>query len=236
MEGEHAEAWNNVAALSLRAGRPKAALAALSECVKYRRDAWQLWDNLASVAGEAGAWSVACDASLRLMTLTEGKRPPATEVLQGLVGAAEAEGAQSLIAVRTDELLAQACAAGAGGGGGEGPSELWALQARLRRLRGDARGAVECLVRRLRALQDGSAWESEQEPFDRFVLASCDLARAHLEADSPARDLAGVRMQLRGALKRTEERFGERESHARLQAALAEVQAREAALKEVTAA
>ena len=90
-------------------------------------------------------------------------------------------------------------------------------------------------MRRLRALQDGATWESEPEPFDSLVLASCDLARAHLDADSPVRDLAGVRMQLRGALKRTEERFGERESHARLQAALAEVQAREAALKEAAA-
>jgi len=232
MEGEHAEAWNNVAALSLRAGRPHAALAALSECVKHRRDSWQVWDNLASVAAHCRAWPVAAQAAARLLELTDNKRSPDAEVLQGLVGAAEAEGSGSLTAARTEELLAKACGAGAGGSGGAGPAELWRLQARLRRLRADSRGATECLARRLRALQDGTAWEGEQAAFDQFAEASCDLARAHAEdAAAQPRDLAGVRMQLRGAVKRTEERFGESEAHARMREVLALVQACEVELQ-----
>jgi hypothetical protein len=135
----------------------------------------------------------------------------------------------SLLAVRLEELLVKACTAGAGGAGGEGPAELWALQARMRRLRGDCRGAAECLARRLRALQDGAAWEREPAAFDLFVDASCDLAHAHAgDVAALPRDLAGVRMQLRGALKRTEERFGEAPAYGRLQVALAEVVRREA--------
>jgi tetratricopeptide (TPR) repeat protein len=227
-EPENGEAWNNVAALSLSAGRDASALAALQECVKHKRDAWPVWDNLATVAARCSAWSTAANAAATLLRLTSGKRAPEQEVLAGLVGAVEALGtAASPLATQVGAVL-QAAA-----GGGAASADTWALYARFRSARGDTTGAAECLARRLRALQDG-AWDRERAAFDAYVDASVALAEAHI-AHGAQRDLAGVRLQLRGALKRAAESFADTQPHARLTDALARVSAREDELRAAAA-
>ena len=230
-EPSHAEAWNNVAALSLRAGRRQPALAALQECVKHRREDWRVWDNMASVAAACCVWPTVAHAAVQLLRLTEGKRVPDAETLRGLCTAAVQEGASSLLFQRARDLLRDACAGGCGGGSGPAAAELWALSATLRAAAGEHAAAAECLVRRLRALQ-GTAWEAEPAAFEAYAQASCALAELH-EERGEARDLASARLQLRGLIKRAEERFCETLLFARAQACLERIVAREAVLRGV---
>ena len=39
---EHGEAWNNIAAIWVQLDRNKEAFSALGECVKHKRDSWQV--------------------------------------------------------------------------------------------------------------------------------------------------------------------------------------------------
>ena len=223
LEPDNGEAWNNVAALSLAAGRDASALAALQECVKHKREAWQVGDNLATVAARCQAWPTAASAASTLLRLTSGKRAPEFDVLRGLVAAVEAQAGAEMLTSQVGSVL-QAAAAG-----GAASADIWALYARFRAARGDTTGAAECLARRLRALQDG-AWDRDRAAFDAYVDASVSLAEAHL-ARSMARDLAGVRLQLRGAMKRAAEHFGETDAYRRMNDALLRVVAREGELR-----
>jgi Flp pilus assembly protein TadD len=54
LDPDNGEAWNNLAAVHLRRGRPQEAFCALSEAVRLRRDSWQTWSNYAAAAAEAG--------------------------------------------------------------------------------------------------------------------------------------------------------------------------------------
>jgi tetratricopeptide (TPR) repeat protein len=57
LEPEHAQAWNNIAALCLRTERWRPGFKALQEALKYSREQWQSWDNLATVAAQLGEWN-----------------------------------------------------------------------------------------------------------------------------------------------------------------------------------
>ena len=227
-EAENGEAWNNVAALSLRAGRSAAALSALLECVKHKRDAWQVWDNLATVAARCSAWAQAATACSQLLRLTAGKRCPDEEALASLVDAAAEAPPAALLRTQVGDVLIAAAA------GGANTPRFWALSAAHRAAQGDATGAAECAARRMRAAQD-AAWDRDAEAFEAYADACVALAEAHA-ASGGVRDLAAVRMQLRGALKRSAERFGDAGGHARMATALEAVTAREDALRAAEAA
>lgn len=218
-DSENGEAWNNIAALSLAAGRPTAALAALQECVKHKRESWQVWDNLATVAARCEAWGTAASAATSLLKLTDNKRAPDPEVLRGLLDAVERDGASGILTERVGAVLA-ACAAG-----GVGGSDLWGLYARLKRCAGDETGRRECLARRLRALQDNH-WEGGGDAFTEFCDAAIALADGSVDGGS-ATELSSVRMQLRSALKRAKEAAEGSESWQRLSDALERVTAAE---------
>ena len=222
-EPENGEAWNNVAALSLKAGSTAAALSALQECVKHKREAWQVWDNLCTVAARCGGAPQAASAALQLLRLTAGKRAPDAEALDALVDACAQAAPDALLPRQVGEVLAAAAA------GGAGSTQFWAAFGRYRMARGDATGAAECAARRMRAAGD-AAWDRDGAAFEAYADACVSLAGAHLAAGG-ARDLAAVRMQLRGALKRAAERFEDADGYARVSAVLQQVCAREEELR-----
>ena len=92
-----------------------------------------------------------------------------------------------------------------------------------------ARPAGKVFDWRMRAAGDAE-WDRDAEAFEAYADACVSLAQAHVDAGS-VRDLAAVRMQLRGALKRAAERFEDADGYARMSAALADVSAREEALR-----
>jgi tetratricopeptide (TPR) repeat protein len=71
---ENGQAWNNVAALNIRAGRFGAAHTALTEAVKYQRTSWHTWENHAMVCAKVGKFSTSALALLKVLELTQGAR------------------------------------------------------------------------------------------------------------------------------------------------------------------
>jgi hypothetical protein len=91
LEPQHGEAWANLAALWLRAGRPREALSAARQAVRHKRDAWQAWENYAAAALGAGEPLAAARGLREVLSLTRGERLPGS-LAEGLVRAVE-EGA-----------------------------------------------------------------------------------------------------------------------------------------------
>jgi len=71
---ENGQAWNNVAALNIRAGRFTAAHTALTEAVKHQRSSWHTWENHAMVCAKVGKFSTSALALLKVLELTHGSR------------------------------------------------------------------------------------------------------------------------------------------------------------------
>jgi tetratricopeptide (TPR) repeat protein len=71
---ENGQAWNNVAALNIRAGRFAAAHTALTEAVKHQRTSWHTWENHAMVCAKVGKFSTSALALLKVLELTQGAR------------------------------------------------------------------------------------------------------------------------------------------------------------------
>ena len=71
---ENGQAWNNVAALSIRLGRFTAAHTALCEAIKHQRTSWHTWENHAMVCAKVGKFATSALALLKVLELTQGAR------------------------------------------------------------------------------------------------------------------------------------------------------------------
>jgi hypothetical protein len=89
LDPQHGEAWANLAALWLRAGRAREALSAAQQAVKHKRESWQAWENYAAAALKAGEPLKAARALREVLSLTQGERLPG-QLAEGLVEAVEA--------------------------------------------------------------------------------------------------------------------------------------------------
>lgn len=172
---------------------------------------------------------------MQVLELTHGAKGPDTAVLASLVQAVErdieaAGGAAAAATMETPEareaerqaervhslLTATASASASSGAEPAEGAEVWGLQARLRRARGDALGAKECVARQLRALstmpfdKDAEAWAR----YSSVLAASADDLLT--TPSSSVAELSSARLTLRGAVKRGEDLFGDTEAHARL--------------------
>jgi hypothetical protein len=110
LDPQHGEAWANLAALWLRAGRPREALSAAEQAVKHKREAWQAWENYAAAALQCSGVEhlvKAARALREVLSLSRGERLPG-QLAEGLVAAVEEEAA--------------VVARSSGGGGGVGPA------------------------------------------------------------------------------------------------------------------
>lgn len=71
---ENGQAWNNVAALSIRLGRFTAAHTALCEAIKHQRTSWHTWENHAMVCAKVGKFATSALALMKVLELTQGAR------------------------------------------------------------------------------------------------------------------------------------------------------------------
>lgn len=81
---ENGQAWNNVAALSIRLERFTAAHTALCEAIKHQRTSWHTWENHAMVCAKVGKFATSALALLKVLELTQGARVH-IETIQTLV-------------------------------------------------------------------------------------------------------------------------------------------------------
>ena len=81
---ENGQAWNNVAALSIRLKRFTAAHTALCEAIKHQRTSWHTWENHAMVCAKVGKFATSALALLKVLELTQGARAH-IETIQTLV-------------------------------------------------------------------------------------------------------------------------------------------------------
>jgi hypothetical protein len=107
-----------------------------------------------------------------------------------------------------------------------GDSFFWGLYGRYYRAVGEKDAAVECLMKRVRALQ-GSAWTDDEQAFVAYATTCTELCQTYLEYGG-LRELAQGRMLLRGALRVAEQRFDEHSMFGKLRGLLSDVEAAEA--------
>ena len=73
LEPENGEAWNNLAAVHLRAERWAPAFSALSQAVKLKKGSWQTWHNYAQAALAVGEGASAARGVAAVVELTDGQ-------------------------------------------------------------------------------------------------------------------------------------------------------------------
>lgn len=213
MNPEDGETWNNLAAVHMHQEHWKEAFSSLTEAVKHNRESWHTWDNYATVAVKVDAWQAAINAVARVVALSHGQRIN-IEVLAALVGRAETE---HLDVAAVGQLLKQVASTAAA------DSEFWVIYSRYYyRCLGEKDAATECLMKRVRGLQ-GRRWKEEEEAFVSYASACIDLCKMYLEMKKK-RELGSGRMLIRGALKSTEERFGEHDVYKELETLLVDIQ------------
>ena len=88
LDPQHGEAWANLSALWLRAGRPREALSAAQQGVRLKRDSWQAWENYAAAALQAREPLRAARALREVLSLSQGERLSG-QLAEGLVAAVE---------------------------------------------------------------------------------------------------------------------------------------------------
>jgi tetratricopeptide (TPR) repeat protein len=74
IDAENGQAWNNVAALSIRMSRFTAAHTALCEAVKHQRNSWHTWENHAMVCAKVGKFATSALSLIKVLELTQGAR------------------------------------------------------------------------------------------------------------------------------------------------------------------
>ncbi|GKF58741.1 tetratricopeptide repeat protein 27, partial [Tanacetum coccineum] len=74
LDPDNGEAWNNIACLHMTKKRHKQALIAFKEVLKFKRDSWQMWENYGQVAVDSGNFSLALEATQKVLSLSKNKR------------------------------------------------------------------------------------------------------------------------------------------------------------------
>ncbi|VFQ79607.1 unnamed protein product [Cuscuta campestris] len=74
LDPENGEAWNNIACLHMVKKRNKESFIAFKEALKFKRDSWQMWENLSHVAADIGNISQAMEAVQKVLDMTNKKR------------------------------------------------------------------------------------------------------------------------------------------------------------------
>lgn len=185
LDPENAEAWNNIAAVHMQQERMDPAFNALGEALKRSRDNWRMWSNYATVAAATAHWPQALQAIQRVLVLTDNAELP-VQVLLDATGAQGPDPPPPLLG----QLLKHAAASS------HASPALWQAYATYFQRLGETSMARECLLKALRA-QTGHG--------EAVVDATCQLAEATLQGvedgSVSARELVGVRLQLRGLVK-----------------------------------
>ena len=120
-EPENGDAWNNLAALHLRAERWKPAFSALSQAVRLKKGSWKTWHNYAQAALAVGEGASAARGVAAVVELTEGEGVADGALLLELARfVAEASSSSSAAAETEEQVSVSEAAAAAAAAGEEG--------------------------------------------------------------------------------------------------------------------
>lgn len=152
----------------------------------------------------------------RYLSLIEEDDPSSSSGLLGDESVARVEGPSEVAALikLAGELMKTIASTAAGA------SAFWGYYARYYRAIGEPEAVVECLMKRVRALQ-GLQWRDDESAFISYGNACIELCTALL-ALKTQRETGKARMLLRGTLKQAEERFQEHPTYKELTAVLEE--------------
>ncbi|KAK1437672.1 hypothetical protein QVD17_03468 [Tagetes erecta] len=239
IDPDNGEAWNNIACLHMTKKRNKEALIAFKEALKFKRESWQMWENYSQVAVDSGNFSLALEATQKVLSLTnnkrydvkllddimleiEGRNNDHVDSIVNSVGELELERSRETEQL-TDligKILQQIAKSGGGG-------EIWGLFARWHKLKGDLLMCSEALLKHVRSYQGSELWK-DKERFKKFARASLELCKVYMEIGSNnggRREFYAAEMHLKSTIKQAALRFSETEEFKEVQGFLEKVQA-----------
>ncbi|KAI3714350.1 hypothetical protein L1987_72948 [Smallanthus sonchifolius] len=239
IDPDNGEAWNNIACLHMTKKRNKEALIAFKEALKFKRESWQMWENYSQVAADSGNFSLALEATQKVLTLTNNKRYD-VKLLDDIMLEIEGKNNDHVDSVvksvgelglersrETEQLtgmigkILQQIAKSGGSG------EIWGLFARWHKLKGDLLMCSEALLKQVRSYQGSELWKDE-ERFKKFARASLELGNVYMEIGSingGRKEFSAAEMHLKSTIKQAASRFSETEEFMELEAFLEKLQA-----------
>ncbi|XP_076948478.1 uncharacterized protein LOC143620734 [Bidens hawaiensis] len=234
IDPDNGEAWNNIACLHMTRKRNKEALIAFKEALKFKRESWQMWENYSQVAVDDGNFSLALEATQKVLTLTNNKRYD-VKLLDSIMLEIEGKNKNDdhvdefgLERSRETEQLTDSIGkilqqiAKSGGDG-----EIWGLFARWHKLKGDLLMCSEALLKQVRSYQGSEVWK-DKERFKKFARASLELCKVYMEIglmNGGRKEFSAAEMHLKSTIKQASLRFSETEEFMELQAFLEKLQA-----------
>nr|XP_043608749.1 tetratricopeptide repeat protein 27 homolog [Erigeron canadensis] len=239
LDPDNGEAWNNIACLHMAKKRNKEALIAFKEALKFKRDSWQMWENYSQVAADIGNFSLALEATQKVLSMTNNKRIDVklldsimleiegknNEHVESIVnGVGELQLGKTRETEHLTELIGKVLQQIAKSGGG---GEIWGLFARWHKLKGDLTMCSEALLKQVRSYQGSELWK-DKERFVKFAQASLELCNVYVEIgarDGGRRELSAAEMHLKSTIKQAALRFSDTDEYMSLQTLLESVQA-----------
>ncbi|KAK9052213.1 hypothetical protein SSX86_028841 [Deinandra increscens subsp. villosa] len=232
IDPDNGEAWNNIACLHMTKKRNKEALIAFKEALKFKRESWQMWENYSQVAVDNGNFSLALEATQKVLSLTNNKRYD-VKLLDYIMLVIEGKDNDHVDSVvngvgelglersrETEQLTAligkilQQIAKSEGGG------EIWGLFARWHKLKGDLLMCSEALLKQVRSYK-GSL--EDKDRFKRYARATLELCKVYMEMGS--NNFSAAERLLKSTINQATLRFSETEEYMELQALLGQLQA-----------
>ncbi|KAI3760002.1 hypothetical protein L1987_50390 [Smallanthus sonchifolius] len=239
IDPDNGEAWNNIACLHMTKKRNKEALIAFKEALKFKRESWQMWENYSQVAVDSGNFSLALEATQKVLSLTNNKRYD-VKLLDDIMLEIEGKNNDHVDSVvngvgelgleisrETEQLtdmigkILQQIAKSGGSG------EIWGLFARWHKLKGDLLMCSEALLKHVRSYQGSELWKDE-ERFKKFARASLELCKVYMEIGSingGRKEFSAAEMHLKSTIKQAASRFSETEEFMELEVFLEKLQA-----------
>lgn len=230
MDSEDFEAWNNLASAYVNLGQKPRAFWSLQEAVKASYENWRVWDNLALVSTDVGAFGEAIRAIQRVLDL-RGKFADAhlLRVLALATTDAECPDHQGEPADKYKEAMAALVKRLKGAGISD--YKCWAACAEFHARSGELDLAHQCRMSAYQAARSATAWERDDAAGAAVVASAMEVGAASI-ALHERKALASARLMLRSVLKNIQQAAekghdseAKTEFIAKLEGALAEVQA-----------
>ncbi|KAL6069766.1 Tetratricopeptide repeat domain protein [Balamuthia mandrillaris] len=226
------EAWNNLASVYIRQNKHQQAFHALSEGLKCAYDNWRMWENYLYLCLELDDYHQALHALTRLVELEHPLDIKATAVLVDVALKLQSESMHRKAMIEKLESIFKKITATV-----TNDPKVWAVYAVLLYGIGQKHKALDCRLKQMRAARTADCFEDDDK-FKTAATASVELAQLYMdiaateesEAKEKKKHLYSAKLNLTGMIKKAEERFGNTEAYAKMEATLQEVKNMEASL------
>ncbi|CAN0914414.1 Tetratricopeptide repeat protein 27 homolog [Linum grandiflorum] len=220
LDPDHGESWNNIACLHMMKKRSKESFIAFNEALKYKRDSWEMWENLGHVAMDVDNIWKALEAVQRVVDTTDFKRID-VELLERIMAEMERRSSSTDLSSEVEvgnpretmqllELLGKLLQKIVKK---VSRPDIWGLFARWHRIKGDLTMCSEALLKQIRAYQGSDLWK-DKDRFIKFAHASLELSKVYMELSSSTgsrRELSSAEMHLKQTIKQAESFSGTQE-------------------------